>query len=60
MLRYVAAVMMKRHLGFSDILYRRAISVKVSGHARIQIDGDYLGKTPATVTVAPHALRLIF
>jgi diacylglycerol kinase family enzyme len=59
-LRYVSGIMMKRHLGLSDILYRRASSIKVHGQARIQIDGDYLGKTPATVTIAPNALRLIF
>jgi YegS/Rv2252/BmrU family lipid kinase len=59
-LRYVSGIMMKRHLGFSDILYRRASSIKVNGQARIQIDGDYLGKTPATITIATNALRLIF
>jgi len=59
-LRYVLGVLTGRHLGFRDVIYRKAVSVKVEGTAHIQMDGDYLGKSPATVTVAPDALKLVY
>ncbi|GAB4409503.1 MAG: diacylglycerol kinase family lipid kinase [Thermodesulfovibrionales bacterium] len=59
-LRYVSGILMGTHLRFKDITYLKTTSVEIKGQAHIQIDGDYLGRTPATITVAPDALRLIF
>jgi YegS/Rv2252/BmrU family lipid kinase len=59
MLRYAGGIVSGRHLGFRDITYLRTDSVSVEGAAHIQIDGDYLGTTPATITVAPGAIKLI-
>ena len=59
-LRYVYGIFMASHLTFRDITYLKADSIRVEGNARIQIDGDYLGTTPATITVVPHALRLVY
>lgn len=60
MLRYVFGILMGRRAGFRDVTYTRASSIEINGNARIQIDGDYIGNTPATITVAPDALRLVY
>jgi YegS/Rv2252/BmrU family lipid kinase len=59
-LRYVWGVLRGRHIDFPDIVYRPARSITVKGHARVQIDGDYAGTTPAVITAEPHALRLVY
>jgi YegS/Rv2252/BmrU family lipid kinase len=59
-LRYVLGVVRGRHLGFSDVRYLKAASLAVEGIAHVQIDGDYLGKTPATITVVPDALKIVY
>ena len=59
-LRYAAGVLAGRHLGFRDIIYLRTDSVSIRGEAPVQVDGDYLGTTPAEISVVPGALRLIF
>lgn len=60
LVRYTFGVLTGRHLGFKDITYSRAYSIDVEGSASIQIDGDYVGRTPARITVAPDSLRLIY
>lgn len=60
LIRYAFGILTGRHLGFKDITYRKANSIKVEGNACIQVDGDYIGKTPATITVAPYSLKLIY
>jgi diacylglycerol kinase family enzyme len=40
--------------------YLKAESIEVKGRAHIQIDGDYMGMTPARVEVKKNALRLIY
>ena len=60
LVRYTLGVLAGRHLGFKDITYRKAHSISVEGNACIQIDGDYIGRTPAAITVAPDSLRLIY
>ena len=59
MLRYAFGVVTGKHLGFGDVTYLRAGSVSVEGSAHIQIDGDYLGTTPAEITVVRDAVKLI-
>jgi len=60
LLRYVFGVIRGAHLSLCDVAYLKAQEVIVTGDAHIQIDGDYLGRTPARITVAPDALRLIW
>ncbi len=60
LVRYTFGILTGRHLGFKDITYRRAHSIDVEGNASIQIDGDYIGRTPARITVVPDSLRLIY
>jgi len=59
-LKYVMGILAGTHLKLKDITYLKSTFVEIKGNAQIQIDGDYLGRTPASVTVAPDALRLIF
>jgi diacylglycerol kinase (ATP) len=59
-LRYVAGITTGSHIGFRDVEYLKAEHVEIMGDARIQTDGDYLGKTPAKIDVVRDALKLIF
>jgi diacylglycerol kinase (ATP) len=59
-LRYVFGITRGTHLGYRDVEYLRAESVEINGSAHIQIDGDYLGMTPAKVEIVRDALRLVF
>jgi YegS/Rv2252/BmrU family lipid kinase len=59
-LRYIYGIFRGRHLRLKDITYLKGDSVGIEGIARIQTDGDYLGTTPATITVVPDALKLIY
>ncbi|MEW6585955.1 MAG: diacylglycerol kinase family protein [Nitrospirota bacterium] len=59
-LRYVLGVVTGRHTSFEDVEYKKAAVVEVRGVAHAQIDGDYLGMTPATIEVAPDILRLVY
>ncbi len=59
-LRYSLGIMRGRHLKFADVLYLRASSITIEGNAHIQIDGDYLGHTPASITVAADAIQIVF
>ncbi len=58
-LRYALGVLRGSHIGLKTATYLRAESVRIQGKAHIQTDGDYLGTTPAEITVIPHAVRLI-
>lgn len=58
--RYVFSMLREKHLGLPDVTYRKVQTIEVHSEARIQADGDYLGLTPATITVEPEALRLIY
>lgn len=59
-LRYACGILSNTHTRFKDTAYIKARVIEVAGNARIQIDGDYVGSTPAKITVAPDALRLVF
>lgn len=59
-IRYVSKIIKNKRLEFSDIKYFSASHIEVSGsEAHIQIDGDYIGSTPAKIEIAENALRLI-
>jgi len=58
--RYVSGIIRGNHLKLSDMTYRKAGKIEINGKACIQIDGDYFGKTPATIEVVPDALKLVY
>lgn len=58
--RYAVGVIRGKHLSYGDVVYLRAKEIKVRGNAHIQIDGDYLGVTPAKVSIAKDALMLVY
>ncbi len=59
LLRYAASVIRGSHLKQKDVLYLKAEQISITGNAHIQIDGDHLGRTPATITIVKNALSLI-
>ena len=59
-LRYAFGIITSRHLRFQDIEYLKAASIEINGKAHIQIDGDYLGMTPAKIEIVHDALKLVF
>ena len=58
--RYVVGVATGSHLGFKDVEYLKAEKIQLDGNAHIQLDGDYFGKTPAKIEIAPDIVRLVF
>ena len=58
--RYVVGVATGSHLGFKDVEYLKAEKIQIDGNAHIQLDGDYFGKTPAKIEIAPDIVRLVF
>ncbi len=59
-LRYVLGIVTGSHLKFRDVEYLRAEQIRISGSAHVQIDGDYIGMTPAEVSAVPDSLRLVY
>ncbi len=59
-LRYVFGIVRQRHTMFEDVEYQKAENILIEGKAHIQVDGDYLGMTPASIEVEPRSLRLIY
>jgi YegS/Rv2252/BmrU family lipid kinase len=59
-LRYVLGILTGRHLKLNDVSYLRAERVDVKGRAAVQLDGDFIGATPASITVVPNALKLVY
>jgi YegS/Rv2252/BmrU family lipid kinase len=60
LLRYAAGVIRGTHLKQKDVLYLKASQISIAGNAHIQIDGDYLGTTPATITIVKDALKIVY
>jgi len=58
--RYVAGILSGRNVHFKDVVYEKVRSVKVSGGAHVQVDGDYLGMTPAVVTADAARVKIIY
>ncbi|NWF75063.1 MAG: diacylglycerol kinase family lipid kinase [Nitrospirae bacterium] len=59
-LRYVAGILINRHIMFEDVEYLKTESIQIKGKAHIQLDGDYFGLSPASIEVEPNSLRLIY
>ncbi len=60
LLKYAIGVIRGRHLAYRDVVYLKAKEIEVWGNAHIQIDGDYLGLTPAKVTAESEVLTLMY
>jgi YegS/Rv2252/BmrU family lipid kinase len=60
LLRFAGGIIMGSHLKNPDVRYMKASHIEIRGATDIQLDGDYFGTTPATISIAPDALRLIF
>ncbi len=58
--RYATGVLRGKHLTYDDVVYLRATEIEIRGRAHIQVDGDYLGLTPARVSTARDALMLVY
>jgi len=60
-LRHLIAILRRRYSHDPEIEYYRARTVQVSARPRlpVQVDGDAIGQTPMTFTVAPRALRAL-
>ncbi|MDI6728097.1 MAG: diacylglycerol kinase family lipid kinase [Thermodesulfovibrionales bacterium] len=58
LIRYISGIIKGGHLKLKDISYFRASEIEIQGNAHIQVDGDYLGITPAKIDVMPNALLL--
>lgn len=59
-LRYVFGIVTKTHLRYEDVEYLKAEEIEISGSSHVQVDGDYVGTTPAKVEIVRDALRLVF
>jgi diacylglycerol kinase (ATP) len=59
-LRYTFGILAGTNTKFTDVTYRKVRSVRVEGPAYIQVDGDYLGRTPATITADAASVRVIY
>jgi YegS/Rv2252/BmrU family lipid kinase len=59
-LRYVFGVLAGRNTKYKDVTYKRVEIVRVEGAARIQADGDYLGKVPAVITADAARIKLVY
>jgi YegS/Rv2252/BmrU family lipid kinase len=59
-LRYTYGILAGTNINFKDVTYRKVRRARVEGTAHIQIDGDYLGRTPATVTADAARVRVIY
>ncbi len=59
MLKYMSAIATCCHLRLKDISYFKTSKIRIEGNAHIQIDGDYVGKTPTEINISKDALMLI-
>ena len=60
LLRFALGVVTGDHLKDPDVVHLKAYEIAISGHAHIQIDGDYIGETPARFSVERNALKILF
>ncbi|MEJ2695839.1 MAG: diacylglycerol kinase family lipid kinase [Candidatus Sulfobium sp.] len=59
-LRYFIGIAKGTHLVYSDVEYVRSSGLEVRGRVHVQIDGDYLGMTPARIFAVKNALNLVW
>jgi YegS/Rv2252/BmrU family lipid kinase len=60
MLRYSNALLRDRLSQATGVTCLKCRDVEVEGKAHIQVDGEYLGTSPASMTVVPEALRIVY
>ncbi|HAK87599.1 MAG: hypothetical protein A2X55_03190 [Nitrospirae bacterium GWB2_47_37] len=58
LLKHIAGIAAGKHQSSPDISYFKASEIEIKGNAHIQIDGDYLGMTPAKIEIERDALKL--
>jgi diacylglycerol kinase (ATP) len=56
---YMLAVSVKQVQKMPGVHTVRATRIELLGDAPIQIDGEYLGRTPATIEIVPDALTIL-
>ncbi len=56
---YMLAVAVKQVQKMPGVHTARATRLELTGDAPIQIDGEYVGRTPATIEIVPNALTLL-
>ena len=59
-IRYAIGILTGTHLRLKDVTYLRCSDITIEGNAHIQADGDYMGVTPARITLSRDSLRLIY
>jgi YegS/Rv2252/BmrU family lipid kinase len=60
LLRYVFGIIRGTHIKNDDVICLKSTNIEIQGTAHIQIDGDYLGVTPAKLSVGKEALSLVY
>jgi diacylglycerol kinase (ATP) len=58
--KYVIGVATGRHHTYRDVVCLQCRQIIVEGRAHIQVDGNYLGKTPVKIDIVENALNLIY
>lgn len=56
----ILGVFLGKHISMKETDYFNAETLKVTGDAHVQIDGDYFGKTPVEIKIVKNALSLVF
>lgn len=59
-LKYTLGVITGRHTGFKDVSCLRCAKVEVPDEARVQADGDYIGKSPVSIKTADERIMFIY
>lgn len=57
---HILGVFLGTHIRMKETDYFNAETLKVTGDAHVQIDGDYFGKTPVEIKIVKNALSLVF
>ena len=60
-LKYVAGIGLGRHLNFDDVVRRRGSKIEITSNLRVpfQLDGDYAGHLPLSITTIPGTVHLL-
>ncbi len=58
LLRYVAGVLTKRHINYSDVICREVKKISIKTPVHIQIDGDYLVRDSAEISISEKPLKI--